>query len=336
MGGAIMKIWIVLAACLLIAGVATTQDLPEFWAEVGPESVLVRRLPTTDGEHVASLFEDEIVEVVSRSLDGQWFEVRRIGRRSSLGWVRNDLLNWDFLHEQLPLGDNSTGVEGMHPLSDFPPIGVFLEEAPILRELPLRNGRRIMALPPLIVVPVVGRNADASWLQVNYLGHLGWINRTTIRQRPDLDWRAALTVPPGTPPPDSVAAVIIPVELQQAQVDRLRGFINDRIGLAYGLESFWWRVFRGEVMPCDAPPEVLYYPYIEQDIVELPELGRYIPRLVEAVDYLMTAREPLLTCGVVAPDSTIRARNGAVNARVIFEATLERLAETERILQARR
>lgn len=337
-----MKRWILfLVGTLLFAlpSTATHAQIRErfssgdrFLARVDPDSLVVRRLPTVESEHVASLFKGDIVQVVSRSLDGSWFEVRRLGRMTSLGWVDNTLIEWDFAPETLPLGDISTGVTGPTPLTSAPPYGVFLEEAAIVRDLPLRIGNRIMALPVWIVVPVLGRNADATWLQVNYFGTQGWIHRGSIRERRDVDWMS-LPVPFGTPPPDTVPVIIIPVELQQAQIDRLRSYINERRELAAALEAFWWRVYRGEIMPCSAPAEITVYPYTDEDVRELPELGRYVPRPITAVDYLSTAREPLLNCGIVAPSITVAARNSAINARVIFDATLQTLDNLERTIR---
>jgi hypothetical protein len=82
-------------------------------------------------------------------------------------------------------------------------------------------------------------------------------------------------------------------------------------------------------LPSNAPAEVTDYPYTESDIRELPELGRYVPRLGTAIDYLQAAREPLLTCGVISPSITVEARNSAINARVIFDATLGALDNLE-------
>lgn len=303
-----------------------------FLARVRVDSLHVHRLPAEDAERVASLFKDEIVQVVSRNLDGSWFELRRIGRMSNLGWVLNDLIEWDFAPETLALGDITVGVIGPVPLPSAPTYGVYLEEAPVLRELPLRTGRRIMAVPALIVVPVVARNQDSTWLQINYFGYQGWIHRGSIRERGSVDWNS-LPVPPGLPPPDTVPVVIIPIEIQQEQIDRLRGFVHERRALAAALEAFWWRVYRGEIMPCEAPPEITDYPYTEEDVRELPELTRYVPRLSTAIEYLQAARQPFDRCGIVAPAVTVDARNSAINARVIFDATLQTLDNLEETLR---
>ena len=302
-----------------------------FLVRVNPQSLNVHRFPSSDADRVASLFKGDIVQAVSRSLDGSWFELRRIGRMNNLGWVDNTLIEWDFLPETLPLGDIHTGVIGPVPLSSTLTIGLYLNAAPILRELPLRNGRRIMALPSLIVIPVLGRNRDTTWLQVNYLGYQGWINRSSIRERADVDLNT-LPIPPGIPEPDTVPVVVIPLEIQQAQIDRLRSYITDRRVLAAGLESFWWGVYRGEIMPCNAPPEIATYPYSDEDVRELPELARYVPRLTTAVDYLTAARNPLLRCGIIGPSTAVDARNSAINARVIFDATLQTLYNLETTL----
>ena len=107
--------------------------------------------------------------------------------------------------------------------------------------------------------------------------------------------------------------------------------------MAYNLEIFWWAVFRGEVMPCDAPEAVSKYPYTAEDVRELPELQRYTPRLGTAIDYLNDALVPFEHCGVTSPQTVIEARDGAINARVIFDATLDLVDILEKdVVQARR
>jgi hypothetical protein len=320
-------------AALLLLGVfflgiqATfAQDTPPYRVQVDEDSVYVRAAPTFTAENVASLFRDEWIEVVSRNLDGLWFEVRRPGRMTNLGWVYNRTLEWDFQPELLPLGDGTTGLLGTTPVAGLPRIGVYLLEGASMRASPSRRAPLLATVPPLVTVPVLARNQTATWLLVNYLGYEGWIIVFATRDRPDL-----MTVPeaPGLPPPDEPAVVIIPPEVQQAQVDRLRAFILERRTLARDLEGFWWAVFKGEIMPCNPPPSVAQYSYSPRDIQELPELQRYLPRLSEAVDLVNDAIAPLSQCGIVNPSTVGDARDDAINARIIFDATLDVLENLE-------
>lgn len=298
----------------------------EYIAQVAVETLNARELPAREAEAIGSLFEDEWLEIVGRNLDGTWFEVRRPARMTSVGWVLAEYLDYDFRPEGLPLTDFTTGVTGPMPLTRAEPFAAYLIERPVLRAQPLRTSQSIGVLPSLVVVPVLARNQDGSWLLVNHLGEQGWISAASTRHSIDL---SQVFEPSDLPPLETIPRMVIPLEIQQAQIDRLRSFINDRIGLARGLEAFWWQVYRGETMPCSAPAQVAYYPFTEADVRELPELQRYAPQIASAVDYLAIARAPLLQCGVIAPVATVDARNAAINARVQFEATLERLEVLE-------
>jgi hypothetical protein len=326
---------IVLSLLVLIALPAAAQD--DYIAHVRVESAFSRALPDFEAEATASIYEGEPLEAVSRNLDGSWLEVRRPGRLNKLGWVYTGTIEWDFAVEFLPLGDITTGVTGPNPLLSAPEFAVYFPEAPILRQQPLRRAGRVQPvvnIPPLVTLPVLARNQDGSWLFINYLGHQGWVVAFAGRDRPDV-----LDIPqaPNLPPLEGVPTVIIPVELQQAQIDRLRSFINERRAYAVNLESFWWRVYRGEIMPCDVPPEFTEYPYTADDVRQLPELNRYVPRLGEAIEHMATAREPFVACGIVSPRMVSRARDSAINARIIFDATLQTLQRLEEdVVQARR
>lgn len=317
-----------LFALVAFSGLMGVSAASDFIATVDVDSAFARALPVRDAEATASLFKNERLEAISRNLDGTWFEMRRPGRVNSLGWVFGEVLEWDFQPELLPLGDLTTGVVGPSPLTYTPDYAVFMNESPTLRTQPLRNSRRVpgVTIPFSVTLPVLARNQDGSWLFVNYLGYQGWVVAFAGRELPDV-----LEIPQAVnlPPLENVPTEIIPVELQQAQVDRLRAFINERREYAAGLESFWWRVFRGEVMPCNPPPELVDYPYTENDVRELPELQRYAPRLVTAVDYMQTSQGLLTECGVVSPVDVVTARDSAINARIIFDATLEALQVLE-------
>lgn len=324
---------VTLLLAVLTISIWAQDDAPVGVVDV--DSAFARVLPDFDAEPTASLFEDERVEIVGRNLDGQWFLVRRPARLNTLGWMFHEILDYDdeLRPENLPLADITTGVVGPTPLTEATPFGAYLLGELNLRDSPTRTGQRLRTIPALRTIPILERNRDGSWLKVNYFGYEGWISGFSVRRLPNL-----MDIPEavGIPLPESLTVVIIPIELQQAQIDRLRQFASDRRAYAYNLELFWWSVFRGEIMPCSAPPEVANYPYSTQDLIELPELGRYMPQLNEGTEYLTASRSALLVCGVVRPDDVYSARNSAINAKVIYDATLERLDILENEINQRR
>ena len=337
-GGAMKQLLILSLLILTAVPAAAQQTSPDnFIGQVRVESAFTRVLPDFEAGPAASVYEGERLEVISRNLDGTWFEVRRPARLNTIGWIFSGTLEWDFYPELLPLGDITTSVIGPSPLLEPPAYAVYFPETPFVRQQPLRRAAPVqppVEIPPLVTIPVLARNQDGSWLFINYLGHQGWVVAYAGRELANV-----LDIPQATnlPPLEGVPGVIIPVELQQAQIDRLRIFIQERYAYARDMELFWWRVFRGEIMPCDVPPEFTEYPYSAEDVRQLPELQRYAPRLREAVDYMATARDPLLACGIVSPEVVLDARNASINARVIFDATLDALQNLEEnVVQFRR
>jgi len=188
-------------------------------------------------------------------------------------------------------------------------------------------------VPFATAVPVVARNQDGSWLLVNYLGTQGWIISFNTRRRDDL-----LEIPeaPNLPPLSVAPVTIIPPEVQLAEVEGVRLYVLDHRGMANELEYFWNDVLEGEVMPCEPPPFVLEFLYTREDERAFPELPRFIPRLNEGVGFINTSIDAMYTCGVVNPDIVLAARNDAINARVIFNATLDILDNIESIIRSRR
>jgi hypothetical protein len=328
------RVTIVLLCLLLIAGGAAAQTDPpttdepyRFRAVMLFESAFIRAAPTTSAEAVASIFQDNIVEVVGRNIDGSWYEVRRPGRAGNLGWLLAMFLDIDDgAPELLPLTDRTTGLVG-----DFTAVGdgaaAFAIDNLVLRDSPfVAEGRQIGRIPARSVVPVIYRNWTRTWLLVNYQGTLGWVALFNTRPSP-----SALRVPvaPGLPREAEIAFEQIPPEEQRAQVARLRDYLNATIEVSRGLEHVWGQVYQREVMPCEAPPFVRAYPYTPADSRAFPELGRYLPRL-ESIGGLVNASiEPLTRCGVFDRPVVRRARDSATNARLSAEATLDALRTVE-------
>ncbi len=312
---------------LAAGGMVRAQGAPyPFRFVVEVDSAFVRAVPTRDADLVASVFEDEVLEVVGRNLDGTWFEVRRPGRLNHLGWLFNEMGDWDFAAEYLPLRDMSTGIIGPDPLAAPPEFAIFVIEGVVLRTAPYFQGDRITAIPANSTVPLLARSPDGGWLYVNYLGYEGWIIDFTTRPLPHID---SVSIAPGLPPVVTFEGVVIPPEVQLAHVQQVRAFVQPAIRLATDLEGFWWVVMQGGIVPCQPPAFLADYPYSRQDVIELPELDRYVPRLNEGIEHLNESVDPIYECGVVATRVASQALADAINARLIFEAVLEALDDLE-------
>jgi hypothetical protein len=88
---------LILIAALQLSGTIVAQDSPKpFTMVVQVDSAFVHAAPAEDAERIASVFEDNKLEAVGRNLDGTWFEVRRPGRLTNLGWIFNKMVDWDF------------------------------------------------------------------------------------------------------------------------------------------------------------------------------------------------------------------------------------------------
>lgn len=299
---------------------------PPFRVQVFVDSAFVRVAPAREAQLAASIFEGDVLEAVGRNMDGRWFEVRRPGRAGNLGWVSDEFVSKSFLIELLPLTDATTGLVGPDPILDTG-YAVFVQQASVLRDGPSLESGRLGVVPYGVSVPVIERNQDASWLHVNYLGNIGWISGFNVR----ITSFNLLDIPEGAnlPPPLSAGLPIIPPELQLAQAARLREYLNTQFEMALNLQSFWWSVFLGEVMPCNPPAAITDYQYDVNDIRELPELRRIVPRLDTGVAHLNASIATLQVCGALETSDVISARNAAINAKVIFQAGLGSLNNVE-------
>lgn len=298
---------------------------PTYRAVVDFESVIVRLLPLPDAEPAASVFQNNSLEVIGRSLDGTWFEVRRPGRLNNLGWVFHEMLEYEFLPEMLPLTDLNTGQIGPTTLSADPGFAAHINENVNLRTRPYNQGDRITAIEAGATLPVLTRDPAGEWFKVNYLGDVGWVAAFTTRGILDVE---AVPVEPGLPPLQNTT-MIIPPEIQLAQVERLRTYVTPLRDYAAAMASFWLMVNQGEILPCDRPAFLDQYHYGNQDVRELPELQRYTPRVNEGVTYLNDSITPLQRCGLIDQRAARAARNDALNAQIIFNVTLEVLDNLE-------
>lgn len=318
-----------LLVCLTLGiPVAFAQDkpLPPYRIQVFVDSAFVRAVPASDAQPVASIFEGEVLEAVGRNLNGKWFEVRRPGRATNLGWISDEFVSNNFTIELLPLTDFTTGMVGSEVITESE-FGVFVLQQSVLRDGPLLEGGHLGTVPYGVTLPVIERNADASWIKINYLGSVGWISGFNVRSSS----YNLLNIPEGAnlPPPLAADLSIIPPELQLAQAARLRDYLNVQLMMALNLQSFWWSVYTGDILPCNPPAEITEYVYNIEDVRQLPELKRIVPRLDTGVESLNASIATLQICGALEVTDVISARNAAINAKVIFQAGIGRLDDVE-------
>lgn len=314
------------------AEVTAAPELERIVVRVRVEDAFVRLAPSRDAPRIGSVFLDDPLELVGRNYNGLWYEVRRPYRDESLGWIFNSIVSdLDVLIEYLPLTDNITGIEGDRPLVDTG-VAVFTLAELEMREQPNLQAAAIgQRVPQSTTAQVIYRNQDGSWLFVNYNGYTGWIATFLIREN---DALATVPLAPNLPPLPLLDGLVIPPEIQLEQVQRLRDYVIISGDLAEQLKYFWQDVARGEVMPCETPGFVMQYPYTAQDVQELPELGRLVPRIDDATAYLNDAIDPLTQCGVFDRTAVASARNGAINAEIIFDDALNRIAQVEETINS--
>lgn len=310
---------------LLTVSAGAQDDRPtHLWLDVFVDSVFIRALPAFDAAPSASTFEGERLEAIGRNADGTWFQVSRPYRSQSIGWISTQYVAYAFSPTLLPLTDSTTGVTSGVPIVDVG-VSAFVLSDLIVRDQPLRTGARVGVLPTGVTVPVIGRNSDASWLKVNYLGLVGWVSAFGVRS---VDNFLAAPLESNLPPP-VFGVRIIPPEVQLAQLNRFRDYVTYHRDLALQMMAFWDDVMTGEIMPCEPPAFISEYTYSLEDVYELPELHRYAPRTDDAVIALNESIDAYTPCGVVDRVAVSEARADATNARIILDNTLRLLEDLE-------
>ncbi|GAB4508426.1 MAG: hypothetical protein OHK0046_00760 [Anaerolineae bacterium] len=315
-----------LMTALFVIGVSAQQTAgTDYSMNVFVDSLVIRNLPDRESEPSGSAFEGDVLVAVGRNADGSWLQVRRPGTQQVIGWVLRQYVGFTFSVGSLPLTDLTTGVTGPEPLYDTG-VAIFILTEAALRDRPSDNGERIGVIPIAVTIPAIERSPDTRWLRVNYLGTIGWVAEFLTSSTADLE-----TLPIS---PDftfrTVSLEIIPVEVQLAQTQRLRDWIIPLRDLSDSLANFWDVVATGQTVPCNPPAGGFgYYPYTPRDVVELPELRRYIRRLETAIDSLNSSIAIMQPCGVFTAEQFSAAYAGAVNARVIFDASLRALDALE-------
>jgi uncharacterized protein YraI len=261
---------------------------------------------------------------IGRNADGTWLQLQRTDRvKRVIGWLAVRYTDFEFDRVLLPITDSTTGLIGDVPVTDvYNASVVTLAEVKLRADANVRSAE-ITVIPYDVIVPALEVYPDLTWVKVNYLGQIGWVAGFLVRTPADILER--VPIPEGLER-TVVGVEIVPPELQLAQLERLRDFVEYRRQLADDMAYFWGLVKKGETVPCSPPGYVeSEYAASFQDYKELPEMRRYLPRLRVGVESLNKAIEILQPCGTYTDEQVNEAYAGAINARVIFDTTLEQL-----------
>ena len=320
-------------ALLSLHAISAQTETNPFELSVDAESAVVRALPTREADFVASAFRSDTLEAIGRNLDGTWFFVRRPGRMNTLGWISRTVVDFDFKPESLPLTDFTTGSTGDFSISYDTGFSAFTLAEVNLRVQPLDGVTVITRAPFGVVLPILERDQIGSWFLVNYLGTTGWVNSINLR---GIDDFKAVPIAGGLPEIQVASTFIIPLDMQVSEIQEFRDYLLAQNSFAEELANFWHLVLDYEVMPCVPPDFVSNYLYTRDDERAFPELEYLVPRLDAAIIFVNSAIEPVYECGVKRTQIVLDAKNAALNASIIYEATLSSINNIQTTITANR
>lgn len=132
----------------------------------------VRALPDpVNGQVLLKINRLETYPVLGRNADGTWYQINVNG---TVGWVSGGFVNINngsnipVVGSDQPAPPPSQGVSGNQVVAN--PYNV------VIRQGPSTGFQRIGLLPVTGVAPVIGRNGNNSWWQINFNGLVGWVS----------------------------------------------------------------------------------------------------------------------------------------------------------------
>lgn len=134
----------------------------------------VRELPDRNSSRLLKIYEGERYPVLGRNLDEDWLWLNVDGIN---GWAHNDWL------DAQPGLDTVPVINADAVLSDATVTADYLR----VRDRPSAEGRVRLVIREGEIYAVIGRNADASWVQLNTRGIPGWVSSAWISVLPELE-----------------------------------------------------------------------------------------------------------------------------------------------------
>ncbi len=196
-----------------LAGVQITDGSPapvtNVTAAVNTGTLNLRALPALTSRILLKIHEGERYTVLGRSLDEDWLWLNVSGVN---GWAHSDWLDVYPGLETVPV------LNGDAVLSDATVTADYLN----VRSEPSLKGRILHIVTQGEIYAVIGRNADASWVQLNADGIAGWVSGAWITVLPDLQAVPVIDDSRETPPEEDEDVVVEGESLPPAQTPVLQ------------------------------------------------------------------------------------------------------------------
>lgn len=139
----------------------------------------VRSEPDAFSNIIVKVNRNETYPVIGRNNDQSWWQINVNGR---IGWVY-----WRYLQvdnpERIPVVSTTSDASLDQPSE----MGRYFATTLVMlhiRSAPSTNDAILGLIPQYVQVPIVGRTADGSWLQVNHSSITGWVSASYVSLAP--------------------------------------------------------------------------------------------------------------------------------------------------------
>lgn len=156
-------------------------------AAVNTGTLNLRALPDVTSPILLKIHEGERYPVLGRSLDEDWLWLNVSGVN---GWAHGDWLDVYPGLETVPVLNEAAVLSDATVTADYLNV----------RAEPTLDGRILNIVAQGEIYAVIGRNADASWVQLNADGIAGWVSGAWITVLPDLQAVPVIDDSRETPP----------------------------------------------------------------------------------------------------------------------------------------
>lgn len=131
------------------------------------------------GNVLTKISRNEVYPVIGRNLDASWVQINVNGL---VGWVRS---SWVALTNasSIPVTSTTSNPSSPAPIQTSATVRAFFLN---VRSQPYFGAPLLTVISLAQSYPVIGRNADSTWVQINVGGTIGWVRSTWVFVNPSL------------------------------------------------------------------------------------------------------------------------------------------------------